>query len=271
MAKKDPCTLTGDILEKAKKELNEDPETRLIEVKNLSKRLDKVSGLKSRQDYPFLVKFLRARKFEQERAFELIKNYYEVRQTQKDIFDDLKPSRVKHIIDAGVIEVLNGRDAEGAALVVIRPGRWDPDRYPIQDVPKTLFLVLNFLCEKEDIQVHGVHIINNMEGLTMKHASHIGPSVAKTFAGVIQIRMNGSNFETLHAEINPEILPKDLGGQQELYSNKAWVEEFLASEQAFVDDNKYGYVNMDVKKEKKDKSENADMAGLGGTFKKLDI
>ena len=50
------------------------------------------------------------------------------------------------------------------------------------------------------------------------------------------------------------------------------MEEFLASEPAFAEDNKYGFVNMDVKKDKKEtKSEDADMAGLGGTFKKLDI
>ena len=44
MAKHDPSKITGEILEKAKKELNEDPETRLIEAKNLSKRLQKVPG-----------------------------------------------------------------------------------------------------------------------------------------------------------------------------------------------------------------------------------
>ena len=51
------------------------------------------------------------------------------------------------------------------------------------------------------------------------------------------------------------------------------MEEVLASEQAFVEDNKFGYVNMDVKsdKSKNSKAADADMQGLGGTFKKLDI
>ncbi|RUS73396.1 hypothetical protein EGW08_018835 [Elysia chlorotica] len=183
MAQNDPSKISGEILEKAKKELNEDPQTRLIEVKNLAKRLQKVPGKKPRLDYPFLIKFLRARKFEQERAFQLVKSYYDVRRTQKDIFDDLKPSRVKHILDAGVIEVLPGTDADGATVIVLRVGR-----ISLQDdavyVLKITGLMEKF--SKEEIQVNGIHIINNMEGITMKHASHIGPSVAKTIASVIQ-------------------------------------------------------------------------------------
>ena len=38
------CTLSPETLEKAKRELNEDPRTRAIEVKTLRKRLEKVPG-----------------------------------------------------------------------------------------------------------------------------------------------------------------------------------------------------------------------------------
>ena len=38
------CSLNGETLEKAKKELKEDPETRVYEVKNLRARLEKVPG-----------------------------------------------------------------------------------------------------------------------------------------------------------------------------------------------------------------------------------
>ncbi|GFO44906.1 alpha-tocopherol transfer protein-like, partial [Plakobranchus ocellatus] len=304
------CTLDPEVLGKAKKELNEEPDTRLIEVKNLAKRLEKVPGLQPRLDVSFLLKFLRARKFDQQRTFELVKNYYQVRVDESEMFDDLRPSRVKHIIDAGVVEVLSGRDVNGCAVVVLRPGRWDPDRYPITDIPKTVYLVLMFLLEDETTQVHGVRFINNMIGLTMKHASHVGPSFAKKITGVIQnvvpmrfkkldyvneptffdvifaivkqfmkekllkrISMNGSKLENIHATVSPDILPKDLGGQVEPHSNNAWMERFLASDQMFIEDNKYGFVKMNLKKDKKKdgKTEDADIAGLGGTFKKLEV
>ena len=38
------CSLGEAALKKAKKELNEDPNTRLIEVKNLRKRVEKIAG-----------------------------------------------------------------------------------------------------------------------------------------------------------------------------------------------------------------------------------
>ena len=40
------CTLSAEMLEKAKKELNEDPNTRHIELKTLRERLEKVPGEK---------------------------------------------------------------------------------------------------------------------------------------------------------------------------------------------------------------------------------
>ena len=38
------CTLSAEMLERAKKELNEDPNTRHLEIKTLRERLDKVPG-----------------------------------------------------------------------------------------------------------------------------------------------------------------------------------------------------------------------------------
>ena len=44
--KKYVCTLSAELLERAKKELNEDPKTRHLEIKTLRERLDKVPGEK---------------------------------------------------------------------------------------------------------------------------------------------------------------------------------------------------------------------------------
>uniref|UniRef100_A0A2C9JGD4 CRAL-TRIO domain-containing protein n=1 Tax=Biomphalaria glabrata TaxID=6526 RepID=A0A2C9JGD4_BIOGL len=303
------CSLIGEVLEKAKKELKEDPNTRIIEVKNLRTRLEKVPGLQPRTDIKFLLPFLRARKFDQERAFQLVKNYYEVRKEQPDMFDDLKPSRVKHVIEAGIYEVLKGRDNQGCRVIVMRPGKWDPDRFPITDLPKASFLILSkIIMEDEETQVNGIHMINNLAGATMKQASHIGPSIAKKFLHLIQdviplrlkrfdyvneptffdivfaifkqfqkekftkrIVLNGDKFDKLHESINPELLPTDLGGKQEPYANKEWVQEFLASDGLFSEDNKFGFLNMNLQKNKDDKKADSTLQGLGGTFKKLEI
>ncbi|KAI8764649.1 alpha-tocopherol transfer protein [Biomphalaria glabrata] len=180
------CTLSRESLEKAKRELNEDPDTRLIEVKTLRTRLEKVPGLKARTDINFLLPFLRARKFDQERAFQLVKNYYEVRRESPEIFDDLKPSRVQHVIDDGIIEVLKERDNQGCRVLVVRPGKWDPDRYSVQEMPRSTYLLMAKLVEEEETQVHGVHIINDLSGITLKQVSHIGPTAARQYVHIMQ-------------------------------------------------------------------------------------
>ncbi|KAK0044902.1 alpha-tocopherol transfer protein [Biomphalaria pfeifferi] len=303
------CTLSRESLEKAKRELNEDPDTRLIEVKTLRTRLEKVPGLKARTDINFLLPFLRARKFDQERAFQLVKNYYEVRRESPEIFDDLKPSRVQHVIDDGIIEVLKERDNQGCRVLVVRPGKWDPDRYSVQEMPRSTYLLMAKLVEEEETQVHGVHIINDLSGITLKQVTHISPTAARQYVHIMQdviplrlkrydyvnepsffdvlftifkqfmkdkllkrIYLNGSKFDKLHDSMNPGFLPTDLGGQQKLYANKEWIQDFMSSDLQFTEDNKYGFVNMTLNTEKQDsKNIDAGISGLGGTFKKLEL
>ncbi|CAG5125676.1 unnamed protein product [Candidula unifasciata] len=303
------CTLSPQVLEKAIKELNEDPNTRLIEVKNLKIRLEKLPGLQPRTDVRFLLRFLRARKFDQERSFQLVKNYYDVRLQSPEIFDDLKPSRVRHVLEDGTVEVLKQRDNNGCKVIVIRPGNWNPDHYPFTEVPKAVFLLMWKILEDEETQVSGIHLINNLAGFTLKHAAHFNPGIAKTFMGIIQdvlplrlkrydfvneptffdvvfaiikqfmkdklvkrIVMNGDKFDKIHSTIPPEFLPTDLGGQLPPHSNKELLDSLLASDAQFEEDNKFGFVQMKVNSGKSvSKSGDADMQGLGGTFKKLDI
>ncbi|KAH9490565.1 hypothetical protein Btru_034130 [Bulinus truncatus] len=303
------CTLFNETLEKAKKELNEDPDTRLIEVKTLRTRLEKVPGLKARTDINFLLAFLRASKFDQERAFQLVKNYYNIRRESPEIFDDLKPSRVRNVFDDGIMEVLKDRDSQGCRVVIVRPAHWDPDRYSIQEMPRSTYLLMAKLMEEEETQVHGVHIINDLSGTTMKQMSHIGPTVARQYIHIMQdviplrlkrfdymnepgffdvvfaifkqfmkdkltrrVFLNGSKRDKLHESINPDYLPTDLGGKQKLHANTEWVKDFLASDAKFTEDNKYGFLNMAINSDKKDNQKaDAGMQGLGGTFKKLEI
>ncbi|XP_012943355.1 alpha-tocopherol transfer protein-like [Aplysia californica] len=302
------CSLSPATLEKARRELSEDPDTRLLEVKNLRKRLEKVPGLRARTDIQFLLAFLRARKFDQERTFALIKNHY---QTRKDTerFCDLKPSVVKHIVDEGHIEVLPDRNKEGCRVVVIRVGSYEPDRYPIMDAMRAMYLTLMDISKDEETQVHGVQFIIDFANTVWKHYTAFTPSVAKicfsiiqdvvplrmrrldyvhepsffdTFFAVIKPIMNtkmvsrlhlhGNKVEGLHDAIPPHQLPTDIGGKQPPNNDKERVENFLSSDSLFEEDNKYGYVNMALNSEQTtSRSGDAGIEGLGGTFRKLDI
>uniref|UniRef100_A0A0B7B1Q6 CRAL-TRIO domain-containing protein n=2 Tax=Arion vulgaris TaxID=1028688 RepID=A0A0B7B1Q6_9EUPU len=303
------CTLSSDVIEQAKTELNEDPATRHIEIKNLKSRLEKYPGLQPRTDVKFLLRFLRARKFDQEKTFELVKNYYKTRQQYPEIFDDIKPSRVRSVLENGSIEFPGSTDNNGCAIIIFRPGLWDFDQVTYIDIVRALYLLLSKVMEDENFQVKGVQFLDILTGFTMKHASHVTPSFVKSFMQVLQdvlpLRLksfvffkepaffdlvfslmkpfikekltkrfvfNGPKVEKLHAIIDRKSLPTDFGGELPILGNKAWLDDLFASDAQFEEENKFGFVQMNVNKGKSvSKSGDADMQGLGGTFKKLNI
>jgi len=82
----------------------------------------KFTGLKSRTDDAFLLRFLRARKFDYDRAYNLLVNYYTIRANNTDIFDHITPSSVERIYDCGVAALLPHRDRDGRRIMYVRPG-----------------------------------------------------------------------------------------------------------------------------------------------------
>ena len=73
-------------------------------------------------DDAFLLRFLRARKFDYERAYQLLVNYYTVRAENPDVFKDFKPSTIKHVLEDGVSTFLPKRNKDGQAVLLFRPG-----------------------------------------------------------------------------------------------------------------------------------------------------
>ena len=73
-------------------------------------------------DDAFLLRFLRARKFDYERAYQLLVNYYTIRAENPGIFKDLKPSTIKHVLDDGVVTVLPKQNKDGQTVLFFRPG-----------------------------------------------------------------------------------------------------------------------------------------------------
>ena len=77
-----------------------------------------------RTDAAFLLRFLRAKKFDVERAYQLILKHYEVKceTKNKELFSNMRPSAVRHVLDDGVTGVLTQRDKFGRRVLIFRPG-----------------------------------------------------------------------------------------------------------------------------------------------------
>lgn len=142
------CTLTPELVAKAREELQEKPEWRLRDVQALRDMILKVCStivviiinvvvcyiavsstllqeqpnLRTRLDDSFLIRFLRARKFDYDRALQLLLNYHAAHKAWPEVFKDLKPSTVKHVLDQGFLTVLPHPDPNGRFILCLRPG-----------------------------------------------------------------------------------------------------------------------------------------------------
>lgn len=117
------CTLSSELIAKAREELQEKPEWRLRDVQALRDMVCKdYPNLGTCLDDAFLLRFLRARKFDYDRALQLLVNYHCCRRSWPEVFTNLKPSAVKAVLESGFVTVLSHLDNEGRHVVCIRPG-----------------------------------------------------------------------------------------------------------------------------------------------------
>ena len=160
--------ISGETLEKAMRELGEDPDKRAEAVEQLRAKISEARGDPeyegvefSRQDGRFLLRFLRARKFHTNRAAQLYCNYYKFRHKYAHLLGDMHPRAVDHVLRSGLMGVTDLRRRDGSIAIQLCPARWDPDTVPFTDNFKTLILLLEKLIEDEENQIHGFTILNN--------------------------------------------------------------------------------------------------------------
>ncbi|XP_018430175.1 PREDICTED: alpha-tocopherol transfer protein-like [Nanorana parkeri] len=265
------CTLTPELIQKAREELQEKPEWRLRDVQALRDMIWKdYPNLRTRVDDVFLLRFLRARKFDYDRALQLLVNYYGCRKGWPELFTDLRPSAVKPVLDSGFLTVLPQNDMQGRRVVCIL-SRWNPRDYPMTENIRAMYLSLEKLIESEETQVNGIVILADYQGVGLSQASHFGPFIAKKVIGILQdgfpIRikavnvineprifkgifailrpflkekivnrffLHGSDLSSLHSNVPKAILPDEYGGTAGKLDTSAWSQILLASENDFA-------------------------------------
>ena len=169
-------TITGDTLEKARRELSEDPEKRLHAIKELRAAIDRweesaenEEKLKfTRKDGKFLLRFLRTKKFNVDRSLQLYVNYHKYRYKHSELLGgadgdvSLHHESVEHVLDCGLVTVLDARTVRGEKVLYVRPAYLDLEKISSGDVVKTVLLILDKLIEDEETQVHGFVLLEDL-------------------------------------------------------------------------------------------------------------
>jgi len=172
------CTLDEYSLEKAKRELFEDPKQRLGAVKTLRDWIRTQPHLCSRTDTEYLLQVLRTAKFSQLRAREIIETILTLKTKHPDYLlklDTQEPG-IKTFIENGSTMLLPKTDREGRSVMVRRVELVDlsnPLSTLINELRSMLAVQELMRDGNEKVVVSGTVIFVDMSGLSVKYLSRL--------------------------------------------------------------------------------------------------
>uniref|UniRef100_A0A8W4FCD5 Alpha-tocopherol transfer protein n=1 Tax=Sus scrofa TaxID=9823 RepID=A0A8W4FCD5_PIG len=133
----------------------------------------------------FLLRFLRARDFDLDLAWRLLRNYYKWRAECPEISADLHPRSILGLLKAGYLGVLRARDPTGSKVLIYRIAHWNPNVFTAYDVFRVSLITSELIVQEVETQRNGIKAIFDLEGWHFSHAFQITPSVAKKIAAVL--------------------------------------------------------------------------------------
>ncbi|XP_024428015.3 alpha-tocopherol transfer protein isoform X1 [Desmodus rotundus] len=198
----------------------------------------------------FLLRFLRARDFDLDLAWRLLKNYYKWREECPEISADLHAGSVLGLLRAGYLGVLRARDPTGSRVLIYRIAYWDPKVFTAYDAFRLSLITSELIVQEVETQRNGIKVVFDLEGWLFSHAFQITPSVAKKISAVLtdsfplkvrgihlinvpiifhavfsmikpfltekikeRIHMHGANYKQSLLQHFPDILPLEYGGE----------------------------------------------------------
>lgn len=272
------CNLDEKLVALAEKELNEKVSWRLRDIQALRGMVEENKALKCPLDCAFLLRFLRARKFDYDRAYQLLINHYTVKATNHQILDSITPSNCVDIIDAGIIILMPSKDEMGRRVVYIRFGRWNPVEMQMMRLLQITMLTMEHAIRDEETQVRGVAVVVDVSGVGMSHLRNIDTNYISTMTHLMQdafpmrikgihfinepsifahlftlIRpflthkmlsrhhFHGSSLDSLHRSVGVQALPKELGGElaEGDVLSQSWKNELMREEDYFKEMQQY--------------------------------
>jgi len=182
--------LQPELLEKAVNELNEpkDSSERLKAIDTLREAVKK-SHLDIellRNDDLFFLAFLRAKKFDQERALHVLENFHKQQKNWPEVMDKVEnPALLSDFLNDGPMVPLNTKAKDGSTILVGRPGISTKVDFP-GFIAAALLTIQTLALEDEQTQISGITVIEDFAYLSMDFAKQMSPSLASKFIGTVQ-------------------------------------------------------------------------------------
>ncbi|XP_066978646.1 alpha-tocopherol transfer protein-like isoform X10 [Macrobrachium rosenbergii] len=246
------CNLSPELIQRAKDELNEDPERRAADIQHIRDWLKKQPHIKARTDDWTILRFLRGCKFSLEKTKQKIDMFYTCKSMCPEWYTNRDPQdkRLRAILEMGGILPLPGVSVRGARPVIFRMGVPLDIDYTIDELTRANQNVIDVLFDEDEaIGIDGIEFIVDVKHMTLGHLAQLTPSYIKKAATVMQegypmrpkglnyintpaafdtvfnifksfmkekmkkrIHIHGSDLESLYKEVPRECLPVEYGG-----------------------------------------------------------
>jgi len=153
----------------------------------------------------FLIRCLRIKDYDVEKAAVLVKNFSHSVKQIYDMLDKFQPKFYKDLYHNGTFSVFNARDHLGRKVVISRLGQWDPKVYDFDQIASAAMLMFSFVVgESAETQRNGVVFINDLSGFGMQHVKAMKPG---RLTQLVRLMNDGSpgRIKGVHMIFHPRI------------------------------------------------------------------
>ncbi|XP_055534840.1 clavesin-2-like [Wyeomyia smithii] len=236
----------------AQEELREDDSTREKSLQQMRDWIAKNPNIrKCRTDTPFLLRYLRSKKYCINTATETLEKYLAGRVLHPDWFKnlDVQDPELGALVDSGYLFPLLERDSQGRTLIFNDTAQLDPTKYTAAHVTRIHLLTNEALYDMPEVQCAGVVMVYDLSGMSLAQLSLVSLNEIRILAGYLN---NGTpmrirefhfvntpsatltivnfalqllseklrervfchkNFDELYTKVDRNLLPKEFGGK----------------------------------------------------------
>ncbi|GJQ82461.1 hypothetical protein Trydic_g14452 [Trypoxylus dichotomus] len=189
--------IDGHYVKKAENELRETPDVVDQAIEGIKDLIKGEEGLVvPLNDRAFLLKYLRPHKFYPTSAFRVMRKFYKFKLKYPKYSSSLLPVTVEKAYLDEIVYFFPKRTSAGARIMSINVGsRWNPKEVSLTILIKALLVALEIAMAEPRTQVGGVHILLDLNGLSLSHITQFTPGLAKMILWIVQdcvaVRLKG--------------------------------------------------------------------------------